>query len=594
MTVGEERPVTPIEEQPTLAGVGPSVAQAPLEQPTPSQVSPATMEQESEQETESIQDGVMVTSAEELFEETAERDMAENIQPETMATEMETRMEEESTIKEVELLPGHVMVTDVETLPTDHSADIITTGQVQQHATVKPSEDTEQTDTIDDTIYTETQAELIANPMEISSSPETVEFTIIQPQAVAEETINFQQEQTPHFPDLAKFESIIDKTVHEMKKDEDSTQPDSERSTFVVQLGPGEPQLPTEICLTVSPDGTESILTTVEQPTVTPVVVSEQQPGHPIVVSEQEATSETPFVKGVDDKGDVTTKTMVRTTHDKEDQSVPAPVEHAVVVPTVSEQDITAETQVKTVDATEDAATVSQEFLTTETGDKTVIVTDDTTEEVSEEVVTAEIRVKTTTADTVDDTEMKIVTEPELDSETQVKTMADTESVSEEVVVSTTQDTVDEVVFTPVTEPEFTTEYQVEDTSEDIEYETVMLEEDESPQEPPQFTALIQPQITHEGDTGQFQAVVTGLPTPHITWYKDNVVMEMSERITAHHNTATGTVSLTITDTETSDFGNYTCTGTNTTGKAKCTANMVVVRKYQRSQLRYINMWVFM
>ena len=112
------------------------------------------------------------------------------------------------------------------------------------------------------------------------------------------------------------------------------------------------------------------------------------------------------------------------------------------------------------------------------------------------------------------------------------------------------------------------------------DFETITKEEEDHV-EPTQFTQPIRPQVVEEGGTAVFMAVLTGTD-PEITWYKDHVVLEQGKdpRITMVYNSDEHTSLLTIENARPDDFGNYTCEALNMAGRAKCTANLVVVRKY--------------
>ena len=73
-----------------------------------------------------------------------------------------------------------------------------------------------------------------------------------------------------------------------------------------------------------------------------------------------------------------------------------------------------------------------------------------------------------------------------------------------------------------------------------------------------------------------------GAPQPEIIWLKDKVVLSPSAKHVMSFDTETGTCRLTIVNAEPSDVGVYSCRAENLAGKATCTANVVVVRKYTR------------
>ena len=99
--------------------------------------------------------------------------------------------------------------------------------------------------------------------------------------------------------------------------------------------------------------------------------------------------------------------------------------------------------------------------------------------------------------------------------------------------------------------------------------------------QPPKFLRPIQPCVVREGESCEFTAAVSGVPVPEISWLKDKVdlVLVPGKHVTAF-NPDTGECSLVINRAEPADVGVYSCRATNVAGRATCTANVVVVRKY--------------
>ena len=78
-----------------------------------------------------------------------------------------------------------------------------------------------------------------------------------------------------------------------------------------------------------------------------------------------------------------------------------------------------------------------------------------------------------------------------------------------------------------------------------------------------------------------FKAIVSGAPQPDIIWLKDKQEMKPDgQRMFMHFNHDLGECELIIKATVPEDVGVYSCRATNPAGKATCTANVVVVRKY--------------
>lgn len=97
---------------------------------------------------------------------------------------------------------------------------------------------------------------------------------------------------------------------------------------------------------------------------------------------------------------------------------------------------------------------------------------------------------------------------------------------------------------------------------------------------PPKFMKPIQPCVVREGDTCTFTATVTGAPQPEIAWLKDKADLPPNERYVMEFDQDSGICKLSIKDAKPEDVGVYSCRATNLAGRATCTANVVVVRKY--------------
>lgn len=98
-------------------------------------------------------------------------------------------------------------------------------------------------------------------------------------------------------------------------------------------------------------------------------------------------------------------------------------------------------------------------------------------------------------------------------------------------------------------------------------------------QQAPKFVQPIQPCVVVEGDTCTFSAVVSGDPIPDVAWLKEKQDLVLTERHVVQADPATGRCSLTIRTCSAADTGVYSCRASNTSGRATCTANVVVVRE---------------
>ena len=101
------------------------------------------------------------------------------------------------------------------------------------------------------------------------------------------------------------------------------------------------------------------------------------------------------------------------------------------------------------------------------------------------------------------------------------------------------------------------------------------------------FIEPIRPQVVKEGSDAIFVAKVTGKPDV-ITWFKNQNKLESTDILQMDFDSGTGAISLTIVAAMPEDSGNYSVEASNSAGTARCTANLVVVRKY-KSIYFYVN-----
>ncbi|XP_074917500.1 striated muscle-specific serine/threonine-protein kinase-like [Chelonoidis abingdonii] len=77
-----------------------------------------------------------------------------------------------------------------------------------------------------------------------------------------------------------------------------------------------------------------------------------------------------------------------------------------------------------------------------------------------------------------------------------------------------------------------------------------------------------------EGETPRFAVVVEGKPLPDIMWYKDEVLLAESNRLTFVYDDSE--CSLVLLGATACDSGVYTCTARNLAGEVSCKAELVV------------------
>lgn len=116
----------------------------------------------------------------------------------------------------------------------------------------------------------------------------------------------------------------------------------------------------------------------------------------------------------------------------------------------------------------------------------------------------------------------------------------------------------------------------------------LLTQVEEVTQEAPQFKKPIKPQICKIGQGCVFTAFPVGEPTPQVRWLKDRTPIEFSDRIRPSYNNQTGEYSLTLMDAQLDDSGNFACQAISEVGKATCTANLVVIRKYKHNMFLFI------
>ena len=101
----------------------------------------------------------------------------------------------------------------------------------------------------------------------------------------------------------------------------------------------------------------------------------------------------------------------------------------------------------------------------------------------------------------------------------------------------------------------------------------------------PEFIQPLKPKVAQPSQVTELQSIVFGKPVPVVKWYSNNKEIIQDEKHILFYNEDTGQTVLTILDTAPSDECVYTVEATNTFGKAKCRAN-VVLSKYQQYFLK--------
>ncbi|KYB28240.1 SEC14 domain and spectrin repeat-containing protein 1-like Protein [Tribolium castaneum] len=100
-------------------------------------------------------------------------------------------------------------------------------------------------------------------------------------------------------------------------------------------------------------------------------------------------------------------------------------------------------------------------------------------------------------------------------------------------------------------------------------------EPEEPPGTPPKFTKLLSDVLVSEGEKVEFEGCVTGEPTPEIKWLLNNQPITPTDHVKITHN-SDGTIRLEIANVRPEDKGVYTVKATNSSGDAKCFAQLIV------------------
>ncbi|XP_067120871.1 titin [Centruroides vittatus] len=98
----------------------------------------------------------------------------------------------------------------------------------------------------------------------------------------------------------------------------------------------------------------------------------------------------------------------------------------------------------------------------------------------------------------------------------------------------------------------------------------------------PVFTKKIQPCRVFEGESGKFECIFTGTPTPNITWFRENFPIQNSKdfQITTTDKKST----LVIREVYLEDSGVFSVKAENRGGSAKSSANLVVEERKEQKR----------
>ncbi|RZC41074.1 I-set and/or Spectrin domain containing protein, partial [Asbolus verrucosus] len=95
------------------------------------------------------------------------------------------------------------------------------------------------------------------------------------------------------------------------------------------------------------------------------------------------------------------------------------------------------------------------------------------------------------------------------------------------------------------------------------------------PGSPPKFTKLLSDVLVSEGEKVAFEGNVTGEPRPEVKWLLNNQPITATDHVKISHDDE-GTIRLEIENVRPEDKGVYTVKATNSSGDAKCFAQLIV------------------
>ncbi|CAD6189828.1 unnamed protein product [Caenorhabditis auriculariae] len=92
----------------------------------------------------------------------------------------------------------------------------------------------------------------------------------------------------------------------------------------------------------------------------------------------------------------------------------------------------------------------------------------------------------------------------------------------------------------------------------------------------PEFTEKLKPMEVKENEALTLSVTVTGMPTPTVQWFKDDIPIQVDNTNIIAKDDEHGHHSLTFPKARSEDVGVYSCKATNEVGEAKTTANMAI------------------
>ena len=113
----------------------------------------------------------------------------------------------------------------------------------------------------------------------------------------------------------------------------------------------------------------------------------------------------------------------------------------------------------------------------------------------------------------------------------------------------------------------------------------------------PQFEVIPRDKTETVNRTIQFVCIATGVPTPHLMWYREGEMLNMSSRIDFQFNEleSHATLSLNILNTMPSDSGLYSCVAGNRAGIAESSFQLTIncIQISHSSKIHFMSMLSF-
>lgn len=94
----------------------------------------------------------------------------------------------------------------------------------------------------------------------------------------------------------------------------------------------------------------------------------------------------------------------------------------------------------------------------------------------------------------------------------------------------------------------------------------------------PAFTKTVKNCKACAGDSARFDVIVSGDPSPAVTWFLEDEEVHQDDRHTLNANKTTGAHSLIIRSIEEDDEGEYVCKAVNSHGEVTCSAELTVLQ----------------